>query len=73
MMTSTRFEDTDVEAGTDESDKVGREPDVTEHEKNAREVDKPIAGLLKDLKSRGLLDDTLVLWGGEFGRTPTVQ
>jgi hypothetical protein len=43
------------------------------HEKNAREVDKPIAGLLMDLKARGLLDDTLVLWGGEFGRTPTAQ
>lgn len=43
------------------------------HAKNAAEVDKPIAGFLKDLKSRGLLDDTLVLWGGEFGRTPTAQ
>ena len=43
------------------------------HEKNAREVDKPIAGLLTDLKTRGLLDDTLVLWGGEFGRTPTAE
>ncbi len=43
------------------------------HEKNAREVDKPIAGLLADLKARGLLDDTLVLWSGEFGRTPTAQ
>lgn len=43
------------------------------HEKNALEVDKPIAGLLKDLKSRGLLEDTLVWWGGEFGRTPTVE
>jgi len=43
------------------------------HEKNAREVDKPIAGLLRDLKSRGLLDDTLVMWGGEFGRTPVAQ
>ena len=43
------------------------------HEKNAREVDKPIAGLLCDLKSRGLLEDTLVWWGGEFGRTPTVE
>lgn len=41
--------------------------------KNAREVDRPIAGLLTDLKARGLLDDTLVLWGGEFGRTPTSQ
>ena len=40
---------------------------------SAYAVDKPIAGLLKDLKSRGLLDDTLVLWGGEFGRTPTSQ
>jgi hypothetical protein len=44
-----------------------------DHEKNAREVDLPIAGLLADLKSRGLLEDTLVLWGGEFGRTPTAQ
>jgi hypothetical protein len=43
------------------------------HSKNAREVDRPIAGLLTDLKSRGLLDRTLVVWGGEFGRTPTVQ
>ncbi len=43
------------------------------HEQNAREVDKPIAGLLSDLKARGLLDRTLVLWGGEFGRTPTAQ
>ncbi|MBC7965270.1 MAG: DUF1501 domain-containing protein [Fuerstia sp.] len=43
------------------------------HTKNASEVDKPIAGLLADLKSRGLLEDTLVLWGGEFGRTPTAQ
>ena len=43
------------------------------HSKNAMEVDKPIAGLLKDLKRRGLLQDTLVLWGGEFGRTPTAQ
>ena len=43
------------------------------HTKNAAEVDKPIAGLLKDLKARGLLKDTLVIWGGEFGRTPTAQ
>jgi hypothetical protein len=43
------------------------------HDKNAKEVDRPIAGLLADLKQRGLLDETLVLWGGEFGRTPTVQ
>lgn len=45
----------------------------TEHAKNALEVDQPIAALLTDLKQRGLLDDTLVLWGGEFGRTPTAQ
>jgi len=43
------------------------------HTKNAAEVDKPIAGFLRDLKSRGLLQDTLVMWGGEFGRTPTAQ
>ena len=40
------------------------------HEKNALATDLPIAGLLHDLKQRGLLDDTLVIWGGEFGRTP---
>ena len=43
------------------------------HTEKASEVDKPIAGLLHDLKARGLLDDTLVVWSGEFGRTPTVQ
>ena len=43
------------------------------HEKNARAVDRPIAGLLADLKGRGLLDSTLVIWGGEFGRTPMAQ
>ena len=43
------------------------------HTKNAAEVDKPIAGFLADLKARGMLEDTLVLWGGEFGRTPTAQ
>jgi hypothetical protein len=40
------------------------------HGDNCKAVDKPIAGLLKDLKARGLLQDTLVIWGGEFGRTP---
>jgi uncharacterized protein (DUF1501 family) len=40
------------------------------HEKNARDTDQAIAGLIKDLKSRGMLDETLVLWAGEFGRTP---
>ncbi len=44
-----------------------------DHSQNAAEVDKPIAGLLKDLKARGLLEDTLVLWAGEFGRTPTAE
>jgi arylsulfatase A-like enzyme len=42
----------------------------TNHAKNCRESDRPIAGLLKDLESRGLLESTLVIWGGEFGRTP---
>ena len=40
------------------------------HSKNCKISDKPIAGLLTDLKARGLLNDTLVIWGGEFGRTP---
>ncbi|MGA1393358.1 MAG: DUF1501 domain-containing protein, partial [Phycisphaerales bacterium] len=40
---------------------------------NARAVDQPIAGLLIDLRRRGLLDDTLVVWAGEFGRTPFAQ
>ncbi len=43
------------------------------HAELARQVDRPIAGLLQDLKARGLLDETLVIWGGEFGRTPTAQ
>ncbi len=41
--------------------------------KMCAKVDKPIAGLLNDLKGRGLLDETLVIWGGEFGRTPTAE
>jgi hypothetical protein len=43
------------------------------HTRTARMVDVPVAGLLRDLKSRGLLQDTLVVWGGEFGRTPVAQ
>ncbi len=43
------------------------------HEPLAREVDQPIAGLLTDLRQRGLLEDTLVWWGAEFGRTPFSQ
>ncbi|MEM9328573.1 MAG: DUF1501 domain-containing protein, partial [Bacteroidota bacterium] len=46
---------------------------VDGHERNAHAVDQPIAGLLKDLKSRGLLEETLVVWTGEFGRTPFAQ
>jgi len=43
------------------------------HADNARATDQPAAALLKDLKARGLLDTTLVVWGGEFGRTPMAQ
>jgi hypothetical protein len=43
---------------------------VANHNGLAKKVDQPIAALLKDLKQRGLLDTTLVVWGGEFGRTP---
>ena len=46
---------------------------VKHHPKLAHAVDKPIAGLLTDLHQRGLLEDTLVMWGGEFGRTPTAE
>ncbi len=48
-----------------------------DHDKRARErcldADRPMAALLRDLKQRGMLDDTLVIWGGEFGRTPTTE
>ncbi|MCA9130268.1 MAG: DUF1501 domain-containing protein [Planctomycetales bacterium] len=43
------------------------------HRKLAQQIDQPISALLSDLKSRGMLDETLVVWGGEFGRTPTVE
>ena len=43
------------------------------HGDNSRAIDQPIAGLLRDLKSRGMLKDTLVVWSGEFGRTPFAQ
>lgn len=46
---------------------------LPKHGEHARAVDKPIAGLLTDLKQRGLLEDTLVWWGGEFGRTPYAE
>ncbi|GAC1467091.1 MAG: DUF1501 domain-containing protein [Isosphaeraceae bacterium] len=47
--------------------------DILKHRDHARKSDRAIAGLLKDLKARGLLEDTLVIWGGEFGRTPTSE
>jgi len=46
---------------------------LPKHADHARAVDKPVAGLLTDLKQRGLLEDTLVWWGGEFGRTPYAE
>lgn len=45
----------------------------TNHRRLAQQIDQPIAALLTDLKQRGMLDETLVIWGGEFGRTPTVE
>ena len=46
---------------------------ATGHRELARQCDRPIAAFRRDLKQRGMLDDTLVIWGGEFGRTPTVE
>jgi hypothetical protein len=46
---------------------------LPKHADHARAVDKPVAGLLTDLKQRGLLEDTIVWWGGEFGRTPYAE
>jgi uncharacterized protein (DUF1501 family) len=43
------------------------------HRRLAKESDQPIGALIKDLKQRGMLDETLIIWGGEFGRTPTVE
>lgn len=43
------------------------------HNRHALETDKPIAGLLSDLKEKGMLDETLIIWGGEFGRQPTAE
>ncbi|MGC3969626.1 MAG: DUF1501 domain-containing protein [Pirellulales bacterium] len=57
--------------GTDRWDQHGKLKEG--HERNCRAVDQGTAGLLKDLKSRGMLDETLVIWGGEFGRTPMAQ
>jgi hypothetical protein len=55
--------------GADDWDAAHADNDKT-HREMAHRTDKPIAALLKDLKSRGLLEETLVIWGGEFGRTP---
>ena len=46
---------------------------VENHGRHAGRTDKPIAGLIKDLKQRGMLDETLIVWGGEFGRQPTAE
>jgi hypothetical protein len=59
-------------AGADDWDAAHAENDRT-HREMARRVDRPTAALLRDLKARGLLDDTLVIWGGEFGRTPVAD
>jgi uncharacterized protein (DUF1501 family) len=59
-------------AGADDWDAAHAENDKT-HREMARRTDRPIAGLLTDLKARGLLDETLVIWGGEFGRTPVAD
>jgi uncharacterized protein (DUF1501 family) len=52
----------------DSHDEIGKE-----HAKLAKQCDQAIGALLTDLKERGMLEDTLVMWGGEFGRTPTVE
>ena len=46
---------------------------IMDHKRDALKSDQPIAALIEDLKSRGMLDETLIIWGGEFGRTPTAQ
>ena len=46
---------------------------IMDHKRDAGKSGQPIAALLKDLKSRGMLEEPLVIWGGEFGRTPTAQ
>jgi hypothetical protein len=55
------------------SDNWDQHGDMAEHAKHAKHIDQPIAGLLKDLKQRGMLEDTLVVWTTEFGRTPGVD
>jgi len=60
-------------ADESENPKWDQHSNMPKHEEHARAVDKPVAGLLQDLQQRGLLEDTLVWWGGEFGRTPFAQ
>jgi uncharacterized protein (DUF1501 family) len=47
--------------------------DMSDHAKHAKNIDRPLAGLLRDLKRRGMFEDTLVVWTTEFGRTPGVD
>jgi hypothetical protein len=69
-----RFVEVTVPAFSGDSDAWDAHGNLrTNHESNARAVDRPIAGLLTDLKSRGLLASTLVVFAGEFGRTPFAQ
>lgn len=55
------------------SDNWDQHGDMAEHAQHARNIDRPIAGLLRDLRQRGMLEDTLVVWTTEFGRTPGVD
>ena len=59
--------------GIGERGQLGHGDLENNHNKHAGATDKPIAGLLADLKQRGLLDSTIVVWGGEFGRQPTAE
>jgi hypothetical protein len=62
-----------IDAGADINKNWDAHFDLQTHRTLARNVDQPIAGLLKDLKSRGMLEDTLVVWTTEFGRTPFLE
>ena len=57
----------------DSGQKWDAHSDIMSHKRDAKKSDRPIAALINDLKSRGLLDETLIVWGGEFGRTPTAE
>ena len=64
----------DTSKGSNGWDHHNGEPGLIKgHPQYCRGIDKPVAGLIKDLKARGLLDQTLIIWGGEFGRTPTLE